>query len=255
MEQHPLLDYPDSVEAGAAPSKSAAGVAWDLSVFYSGPDDPRITAALQDAAAQADDFERRYRGTLKVDGGPTPDHLLAALREYELLQESMVKTSAYASLLYAADTAKDAHRVLAQRVEEAMTALRNKLLFFELEWLEVPDYIAERLMGDPALTGYAHYLQAERRFKPYTLSEAEEKIINDKNLTGISAWQKLFTEVTSALRYPVERDGARQELNQSQVLTLLRDPDRSLRELAYDSLYTTLQQNSQVLSYIYDTRF
>ena len=255
MEQHPLLDHPVSDDAGAVAQKSAAGITWDLSIFYSGSDDPRITSALQEAAAQADDFERRYRGALKGINGQTAGDLLTALRAYERLQESLVKTSAYASLLYAADTTKDAHRVLVQRVEEAMTALRNKLLFFELEWLEVPDDIAELLIGDPALAGYAHYLQAERRFKPHTLSEAEEKIINDKELTGISAWQKLFTEVTSALRYPVERDGVRQELNQSQVLTLLRDPDRSLRQTAFGSLYATLQQNSQVLSYIYDTRF
>src|SRR5487761_2760401 len=103
MEQYPLVDRPGSDAAGAAVQKSAAGITWDLSIFYSGPDDPRITSALQDAAAQADEFERRYRGTLNGDGGPSADDLLAALQTYERLQESLVKTSAYSSLLYAAD--------------------------------------------------------------------------------------------------------------------------------------------------------
>src|SRR5205823_3305478 len=146
--------------AGAVtvPAKSAAGVAWDLGVLFSGPEDPRIGAALKEAADRVDEFERKYRGTINIEGGPTAEHLLEALREAESLQESLVKTSAYSQLLYAADTSKDAHRALVQRVEEAMTALRNKLLFFDLEWLEVADADAQRLINDPILAGYRHYL-------------------------------------------------------------------------------------------------
>jgi oligoendopeptidase F len=249
---------PNAAEAStAAPAnaKSAAGVAWDLSALFSGPADPRIDALLQDAAARVDAFERTYRGTLKVAGGPSAQHLLTALQEAESLQDVLVKANAYASLLYAADTSQNAHRALVQRVEEAMTALRNKLLFFDLEWLDVDDADAERLIQDPLLAAYRHYLQSERRYKPHTLSEAEEKIMNDKALTGISAWQKLFTETTSSLRYKVERDGVVRELNQSEVLTLLRDPSREVRQRAFDALYSTLQGNGQVLSFIYDTRF
>lgn len=242
--------HPDA----AAPAKSAAGVAWDLSVLFASHDDPQIDAALQEAAERAAQFESAYRGTIK-SADLTAAHLLAALRDGEALQEKLIKISAYAQLLYAADTTPNAHRALVMRVEEAMTALRNRLLFFDLEWLEVEQPLAEQLMADPLLAGYQHYLQSERRYKPHTLSEAEEKIMNEKNMTGISAWQKLFTELTSSLRFKVEQDGIVRELNQGEVLTLLRHPDRGLRQRAFNALYDTLQLNSHVLSFISDTRF
>jgi oligoendopeptidase F len=136
-----------------------------------------------------------------------------------------------------------------------MTAQRNKLLFFDLEWLEVPEEHAQRLIADPHLAPYRHHLASERRFKPHTLSEAEERIMNDKDLTGIRAWQRLFTEFAAATRFKVEIGGETRELNQSQVLVLLRDPDRETRRRAFESLCATLQERGQVLSFIYDTRF
>ncbi|HEY3288517.1 MAG TPA: M3 family oligoendopeptidase, partial [Anaerolineae bacterium] len=249
--------FVSSADAHTAPvtANSAVGIEWDLRVFFDSPTDPRIEISLNDAGARVDAFEARYRGTLKAPGGPTAAHLLAALQEAEKLQSTLIQISSYSSLVYAADTTKDAHRVLVQHVEETMTALRNKLLFFDLEWLEVDDEVAEKLMNHPALANYRHYLMSERRFKPHTLSEPEEKLMNDKAMTGISAWQKLFTEVTSALRYKVEQDGQTKEMNQSQVLALLRDPARLIRQKAFDALYSTLQANGQVLSFVYDTRF
>jgi oligoendopeptidase F len=230
-------------------------VAWDLSVLFDGPNDPRLEQALAAVSQAADEFEKRYRGAINAPEGVAPEVLLAALRDAEAVQAALIRISAYASLLYAADTTPDAHRALAQRVEEASTAQRNKLLFFDLEWLEVPEERAQRLIADPLLAPYRHYLASERRFKPHTLSEAEERIMNDKDLTGIRAWQRLFTEFNAATRYKVEVGGETRELNQSQVLVLLRDPDRGTRRRAFEALYATLQGQGQVLSFIYDTRF
>jgi oligoendopeptidase F len=253
MEQHPLTERP--ADDGAGEVKSAAGIVWDLGILFSSVDDPQIDANLKSVSDRVEMFEKKYRGIFQIEGGPSAQHLLKALREAEAIQEQIVAVDAYASLTYAADTTQESNRKLVQRVEEALTAVRNRLLFFDLEWLAVSDADAERLTADPALQVYAHYLRSARRFKPHTLSEPEEKVINDKDQTGISAWQKLFTEVSSSLRYPVEQDGQLSQLNQGQVLSLLRHPDRQLRKRAFDSLYATLRGQGQVLSFIYDTRF
>ena len=236
------------------PTKSAAGVSWDLATsLFKSVNDPELDGALEQAGSDVAEFERKYRGTIKK--GPTAAHLLEALQAAEALQTSLIKISAFASLTYAADTSKNEHRALLQRVEEALTALRNQLLFFDLEWLEVPDAKAEKLIGNKKLAMYSHYLANERKSKPHTLSEAEEKIMNDKAMTGISAWQKLFTEQTASAKYKVEVDGEMRELNQGEILVLLRHPDRDLRQRAWDSFYSTLEGKSPVLSFIYDTRF
>ncbi|HEY3341182.1 MAG TPA: hypothetical protein VGK81_04150, partial [Anaerolineae bacterium] len=100
MEQHPLTEYP--VDDGAGEAKSAAGVIWDLGILFKSVDDPQIDATLKSASDRVEVFEKKYRGTLNVAGGPSAQHLLAALREAEAIQEQLVAVDAYASLTYAA---------------------------------------------------------------------------------------------------------------------------------------------------------
>ncbi|MCX6018425.1 MAG: M3 family oligoendopeptidase [Chloroflexi bacterium] len=240
------------VEA-AAQRSSAAGVAWDLSVLFDAPDDARLEASLKALKKRTANFARTWRG--KVKAKPKAAQLLEALREYESMAEELTKVGAYAHLLYAADTRQDAHRNLMQHVDEVETALRNEQLFFDLEWLEVSEEMVKTLLADPKLAPYKHYLQSERKYKPHALSEPEEKIMNEKSMTGLSAWQKLFTELTSSLRYKIEVDGVVRELNQSEVLVLLRHPDRAQRRCAWEGFYATLKENGQTLGFIYDTRF
>jgi oligoendopeptidase F len=235
----------------ATSSSSAAGVTWDLSDLFAGPDDPRLHEELEACADEARAFAATYRSRIHVPGGPQPDALLAAIERVEALQERLTRVGGFAQLLYAADTSKDAHRALVQQVEQRMVAIRNELLFFDLEWLALDDEAAERLITHPVLATYSHYLRAERRYKAHTLSEPEERIINEKNQTGISAWTKLFTELTSSLEFTL----GEQRMNLSEVLVLLRDPQRETRRQAFESLYATLGANSQTLAFIYDTRF
>ncbi|MCS7061256.1 MAG: M3 family oligoendopeptidase [Anaerolineae bacterium] len=246
---------PETPQGSASEAKSAAGIAWDLSELFAAPDDPALEQVFRQTAASAEAFAERYRGTIHTPSGVAPAHLLTALREAEALQEEMARLSAYASLLFAADTTQESHRALMQRVEEHMTALRNRLLFFDLEWLDVPDAHAHALIADPLLAPYRHYLSSERRFKPHTLSEAEERLMNDKDLTGINAWRRFFTEFSAAQRFTAQINGQTRELNQSQALALLRDADRATRQAAFESFYDGLRQDSHVLAFVYDTRF
>src|SRR5687767_8530066 len=121
------------------PAAAAAGIRWDLSDLYSGQDDPSWGADLERILGDAVAFATRYRGTINVAGGPTAEHLRAALAEYEEIQERASRAGAYARLLYAADTASAEVRELVNRADNFSTQLRNHLLFFDLEWLELSD--------------------------------------------------------------------------------------------------------------------
>lgn len=239
------------------PTSSASGVTWNLGDLFAGPDDPRLQEELAACEVEAQAFAAAYRGKINTAGGPPAEDLLAALERLEGLYERLYRAGAYAQLLYSADTSQDSHRALVQQVEQRGVQIRNATMFFDLEWLALDDAVAAALIEHPALATYRHYLQSERRYKPHTLSEPEERIINEKEQTGISAWTKLFTELTSALEFPLTAPGeqASRNLNLSQVLTLLRDPDRGLRAEAFKTLYAVLGSQSQTLAFIYDTRF
>jgi oligoendopeptidase F len=257
MTSHDVYQQTDRVGTGtnANEPKSAAGVAWDLSPLFAAPDDARIETTLRILTERAEAFEKAYRDTINVPGGPDAEHLLDGLTEAESMYDLAYRLNAYAHLLYAADTTKDEHRALLQRVDEAMTGFQNKTLFFELEWRAVDEEIATRVLSNPTVAPYLHYLQAERRFKPHTLSEVEEKLMNEKDITGIGAWQKLFTEFSSSQKYQVPVNGDVKEVNQSEILTLMRNPDRTTRQNAHTAFYQHLEKISQISSFIYDTRF
>jgi oligoendopeptidase F len=91
-------------------------------------------------------------------------------------------------------------------------------------------------------------LEAELRYKKHTLSEPEEKLLVEKNVTGASAWARLFTQLNSAMRYDVDGE----KLTQSQVLKLSYDPDRSVRLKAADAITTTLREYSMQTTYIFN---
>jgi oligoendopeptidase F len=232
---------------------SAEGIRWDLSDLFSAHDDPRIEATLAECRARADKFSARFRGSISRAGGLTAAELLAALKELEEIEETLSRVGSYSSLLYSADTSRAEYQDLEQRVERRVTEARNLLLFFELEWLDLDDNAAERLMRDPALKPYAHYLKSLRRFRPHKLSESEEKIVNEKDNTGKSAFGRLFSELTSALSFSFEREGKKEELTLSEILALLHEPDRELRRRALETLYRELSAHGGTLAFIYDT--
>ena len=82
------------------------------------------------------------------------------MKELEILYEALGRVGSYAGLLYAADTTHPEYQNLEQRVEQRSTEIRNLLLFFEIQWLKADDAVAERLIADPTLKTYSHYLQS-----------------------------------------------------------------------------------------------
>ena len=108
-------------------------------------------------------------------------------------------------------------------------------------------------MNHPELSGYRHFLEQERQYKDHTLSEAEEKILQEKSNTGQKAFSRLFDEVVNNIEFRVRLSGKTEKLNQSRTLSLLYDPDRKKRKAAWGGLTRGLTGNSHVLTYIFNT--
>ena len=232
---------------------AAAGVRWDLSDLFASHDDPAIDATVTACRTRAEEFAGRYRGTILAPGGPAPDHLLGAILEMEGIQADLERVGAFAGLLYASDTSRPEFRDLRERVEQHLTEIGNLVLFFELEWLQVAEDAAAPLLDHPALAGYRHFLRQARQMRPHTLSEPEERLLNERDNTGLRAFGRLFTELTSSLDFPFRRDGREERLTLSEILALYHEPDRELRKRAHDSLFSVLERNGQVLTFTYDT--
>ena len=228
------------------------GVRWDLSDLYRGIDDPKITKDINTTLLKAKKFERKYRK--KINSKKVSSRLLlSALEELESISESIGKLIAFAHLVFAADTSNPKHGAFLQSIQEKATEVRKHLLFFELEWVSLPDKIANQLIVSNRLSHYRHFLDRERRYKPHRLSESEEKILDEKANTGSRAFMRLFDEVINNIRFKVRLDGKTKELTETETLSLLYDLDRNKRKAAAKGLTKGLKENIHVLTFIFNT--
>ncbi len=228
----------------------AAGVRWDLGDLYAGPDDPELEADLERSLALAREFAARYRGRVAGLGAP---ELARAVDELEALSEPLARAQSFAGLLFAADTSDPRHGALLQRVQERGSEVRGELVFFELEWLAVPEERAAALLAEPALARRRHLLSAWRRYRDHVLGEGEERILEETANTGARAFSRLFDETLAAMRFSLEGEGRREELSEEEVLALLYEPDRELRRAAADALTRGLEGESRLLGFVFNT--
>ena len=155
---------------------------WSLDDLYPSFDSPELEKAYQDLDEQVTAFEA-LRPTLKAD--MDVEDFMEMLKASEKSARLAHRLYSFAGLAFAADTQDQVAQSAQSRVEQFLADVQNRTLFFSLWWKDLADETAQRFMD--AAGDYRYYLEEIRNFKPHTLSEAEEKIINIKNVTGSSA--------------------------------------------------------------------
>ena len=218
--------------------------AWDLDPLVDGRGDEGALAWLDEAERRAIAFADRYAGRVADLDGP---QLVEAMRELEAIEELAGKAGTYAGLRFSTDTSDPARGALLQRVQERGTAIETKLLFFGLEWAALDDERAEELLAAEGLDFARHHLRMERRYRPYLLSEPEEKILTEKQVSARAAWARLFAEQVSA----IEVGEAGKPLDSA--LARLSSADRSVREQTARDVTEALAPGLRTRAFILNT--
>lgn len=234
-------------------ANSAAGITWDLRDLYTSIDDPALERDLSSALQRAQAFEKEYRGKIATLQPAQADLLLGAVRELESLYEQMDRPAVYAMLLHSGKTDDPKNGAILSRTQEMRTEINKHLIFFDLEWVVPPEETARAIVAQPSLARYRHWLEQKRVWKPYYLTEPEEKVLDAKSMTGKSAFGRLFEETTASLRCPFTHNGATVEISLQEILAKLYDPDRSIRKAAAEGLSAGLKSQDRLLTFIFNT--
>jgi oligoendopeptidase F len=231
----------------AATVTGAESVEWELSDLYEGPDDPRWQSDLDVALADATAFRERYHGNVaKLDAA----ELAAAVAELERIRSVVARAAIFARLRYAADASDQSRGAQMQRAQEAATAAETTLLFLDLEWAAIPDERAEDLLADAMLGRYANVLRSGRRYRPHLLSEPEERLDAEKDVTGASAWSRLFSEQISELRV---RLGAEDLALDEAIARLSQEHEQGERRRVAEAVTETLRPGVRTRGFILNT--
>lgn len=208
---------------------------WDISDLYSGAEDPRIKQDLADLKVRAEEFEKKYRGRIK-DTSISAVFLAEALSESESIYQDLSRTSLFVGLLFASDMNDEKANALNSAFEDKASQISNHLIFFRTELFSFSEEKVDDLSAHPKLANFKHFLKVLMADKPFHLSEAEERILLEKNTTSQGALGELFEKVPTKTEFTVKLSGKTKKLGLSEILHLLYSPSRETRKEAARSI-------------------
>jgi oligoendopeptidase F len=181
--------------------------------------------------------------------GPSVERFREIIALREALQRAQRRVEGYATLWFSEDTQNPDAQALRATVERLRAESTNQALFFDLWWkrLDERDASYYRRAAEP----FAYYLETLRRERPYTLSEAEEVLINTKNVTGVETLRQLYEMRTGAFLYPVDVDGETQRLTRAELMARAHQRSPEVREAAYRALLQRFEEERGLLGTIY----
>jgi oligoendopeptidase F len=222
---------------------------WSLEDLFPDFDSPALEESYRRLDEQVTAFEA-FRSRLKENMDVAD--FMKILDASEKITRLEHRLYSFAGLAFAADTQNQAAQSAMARAEQFLADVENRMLFFDLWWKDLDENEAQRLLKN---TGdYRHHLEEIRKFKPHTLSEAEEKIINIKNVTGPNALVTLYDAITNRYVYTLHIEGKAKEMTRGELMTYVRSDNAALRAEAYRELYRVYAQDAPILGQIYQVR-
>jgi len=224
---------------------------WNLADLYSSIDAPEVARDLAKMDADCVAFETDYRGKLaefsaRDDGGRW---LAEAVKRYEAIDDLAGRLGSYAGLVHAGDSVDPAISKFYGDVSERLTAASTHLLFFALELNRVDDDVIERATQAPELGYYRPWIEDLRKDKPYQLEDRVEQLFHEKAQSGYAAWNRLFDQTISALRFRV----GGKDLAIEPTLSFMQDRAGEKRKAAANALAKTFKDNERTFALITNT--
>ncbi len=216
---------------------------WDLSDFYLSIKDKKISDDLEEIENSVQKFVKKF--TTKV-ADLSANRLFEAIEGYEKISEKIGKISSYAYLVYASDLSNQANISFHQNTSETLSKFESQLVFFSLELNAIKEKKLAELLKNTRLQKYQPFIRDVRLFRKYQLSEELEKFSIEKNITGKSAFIRLFDETVNNLKFSYRK----KTLNSQEVFDLMSNKDELVRKDAAKAIGKVFEENSKLFAFI-----
>ncbi len=213
---------------------------WDLSNVYPSLESKEFEAAIVTVKSRIENLEKMFaEKTSKMDAG-TPVETLApvvgeSIEKFNALYELSGTLRAYIMSF----SSTDSHNMLAMKKmsEFQMIGVRMQKVGTQFQaWIGKLAPVLEKVIAvDPVASAHAFALRNTAEQAKYLMSEAEEALGAELNLSGSNAWSKLQGTVTSQLTVDFELDGKVQKLPMPALINLHSHPDETVRRRAYEA--------------------
>lgn len=170
----------------------------------------------------------------------------------QTLAERLGKLQIYAHTKADQDTRLSEYQAMMSRVQSVSAEYAEQESFFEPELLSLPESLLHTYLQDDALADHRHALDNVIRNKPHVLSTETEAVIASFSDVLYGSGQ-IFSQLTNAdfNHGSFTVDGTEYVVTEGRLGILLRNPDRTVRQLAYERLYDTYLGHKNAIAALY----
>ena len=205
---------------------------WDLSSLY--VDDDAWEAAFEPWRAAKDGYQR-FRGKLHDSAA-----VLAECLRFDCdLERRSERLGGYASLKTAEDAGNSLYQRMLGRFRHAAAEASEAASFVRPEILAIEPARMDELLASPELAEFRLLLERMVRYRPHTLSPAEEKLLAMQAQMA-DATRQTFRQLHDVdLKWPLLKNerGELVELSNASFSGFLQSPLRGVRKAAFHKYY------------------
>ncbi len=226
-----------------ARSKVKQADTWDLASLY--PNDKAWEAAFKKWEKQAKRYAA-FQGTL----GKSAAKLAACLKFDVKFDRLTERLATYAFLKTTEDTADGTYQRMMGRFQHVASEASQAASFMRPEILAIPDRKYKQFLKSKELKPFQLMLERLVRYKPHTLSNAEERLLAMQGPMADVA-NHAFGQLTDAdLKFGMikNEEGETIELSHSSYSALLHSPKRAVRSKAFHQYYDVFESHENVLA-------
>ena len=222
---------------------------WDLSVAYSGLDDPRIAADIAFVRERLSDLLQWQVAAAEITV------LQQAVSQCELARISAYNLAEYAGCLLAVNSADEVARKLSGQVDKLLAELEQAFEPFDNRLIRMDAGELEQLLGTEdgsgSLERFRFSIEQRRSLRDTRLDVAEEQLLSLMAVDGHAAWSHLYNRITGGLDVELAlSDGSCERVGLSQAASILYGGDSLRREPAWRGIRAQMEAHSESIAAI-----
>lgn len=221
---------------------------WDLNQLATGDDDQAFIFKRQAIKENSYAFINKWKA--REDYLQDPVVLRQVLDEYESWRKNYGVKGDEGYYFYLRSSQEMNNPIIkakGSQIDEFGIAIMNDIQFFELSLAKIKSEKQAEFLNNSELVKYKHYLERVFARTKYQLSDAEERILNLMDTPASSNWIKMTAGfLAKSTREVLLPDSSTATKNLSEILSLIRSQDKTVRESAAIALNEISEQYDEV---------
>ncbi len=178
------------------------------------------------------------------------ENIKEVLEAYEGLARKLTNMYTYSSMRKDEDSRVSKYQKLNMEMQTAYVDFSTKFSFLQPFLLSLDEDVFMELKEREDLAEYKLMLEKIFRFKPYTLSEKEEKILSTMSPVADAPSEIYYFLTNADMTFP-DLESTKEKLTNESFVKLQNSEDRAVRKEAFEKFYQTYKSFSNTIATSY----